>query len=141
LGIAANDKVIAPDRALGLLHFLATGQPAAPEYELLLPKILCNVPLDVPANAPAELTAAEREEAEALLAAVIGHWTALGDTSVDGLRGSFLARPGKLSRRGAEDLLQVEQRSYDILLDRLPWGIGMVQLPWMEKILRVEWRF
>jgi len=141
LGIATDDALVQPDRALGLLHFLATGQPIAPEYDLLLPKLLCNLPLDLPAPAPAVLSAAEMDEAIALLSAVVGHWTALGDISVDGLRGSFLVRPGKLSRRGdGSDLLQVEPRSYDILLDRLPWGIGMLQLPWMKKILWVEWR-
>jgi len=57
------------------------------------------------------------------------------------LRGSFFVRPGKLSRRGSDDLLQVEARSYDLLLDRLPWGIGLIQLPWMKSILWVEWRF
>ena len=88
-----------------------------------------------------ELTAEEEEEATALLTAVIRHWDALGDTSIDGLRGTFLVRPGKLTQRGLDSVLLVEGRSFDILLDRLPWGIGMIQLPWMEKMLWVEWRF
>jgi len=141
LGIAANDKMLQPERALCLLHFLATGRRFAPEYDLLLPKVLCNVPFDAPVESRIELTAAEEDESAALLAAVIRHWEALGDTSVDGLRDSFLMRPGKLSRRGVDDVLQVEARSYDILLDRLPWGIGLIQLPWMERSLWVEWRF
>jgi hypothetical protein len=140
LGIANEKQLLQPERALALLHFLATGQRSAPEYELPLPKILCNVPLEEPVTSRIELTSAEEEEAVALLSAVIRHWSALGDTSVDGLRGSFLVRPGKLSRRGSDDLLQVEARSYDLLLDRLPWGIGLIQLPWMKSILWVEWR-
>jgi hypothetical protein len=141
VGIAKDDKLLQPDRALGLLHFLATGQRVAPEYDLLLAKLLCGVPLDAPVRSRIELTAAEQQEAEALLAAVVRHWDALGDTSIDGLRGSFLVRPGKLSYRGGEQVLQVEEQSFDILLDRLPWGIGTIQLPWMERILWVEWRF
>jgi hypothetical protein len=140
LGIANDDRLIEPQRALSLLHFLVTGQRVAPEYELLLPKLLCNVPADSPIEAAIELTASDEEEAAALLAAVIRHWDALGDISIDGLRGSFLIRPGKLSRRGDDDVLQVEARSYDVLLDRLPWGAGPVQLPWMERLLWVEWR-
>jgi hypothetical protein len=140
LGIANDDRLIEPQRALSLLHFLVTGQRVAPEYELLLPKLLCNVPADSPVEAAIELTASDEEEAAALLAAVIRHWDALGDISIDGLRGSFLIRPGKLSRRGDDDVLQVEARSYDVLLDRLPWGAGPVQLPWMERLLWVEWR-
>jgi hypothetical protein len=141
LGIARNGKLMQPDRALCLLHFLATGHRYAPEYDMLLPKVLCNLPLDAPVDSRIALNEAEQEEAVALLQAVIRHWDALGGTSVDGLRGSFLVRPGKLSRRGADDVLQVEPRSYDILLDRLPWGIGLIQLPWMERTLWVEWRF
>ncbi len=141
LEIAAGDRLLQPERALCLLHFLAAGQRVAPEYELTLPKLLCNVPLEAPVDSRIELSADEEAEAVALLEAVIRHWDALGDTSADGLRGTFLARPGKLSRRDdGDDLLQVETRSFDILLDRLPWSIGMIKLPWMERILRVEWR-
>jgi len=77
-----------------------------------------------------------------LLQAVIGHWDALRNTTPDGLRGTFLTRPGKLSQRPDGDyLLQVESQSFDILLERLPWGIGVVKLPWMERMLWVEWAY
>jgi hypothetical protein len=119
---------------------MTTGQLIAPEYSLLLPKLLCNVVLDVPLDSNVVLTEAEKEEAEALLRAVIRHWGSLGNTSIDGLRGEFLVRPGKLSVRYNGDwLLQVETRTVDILLDQLPWGIGMIKLPWMEQMLWVEW--
>lgn len=141
LGIAAEGRLLQPERALCLLHFLATGQAIAPEYDLLLPKLLCNVPVDQPVEADVNLTAAEFDEATALLDAVIKHWDVLGNTSVDGLRGTFLVRSGKLSRRDDGDwLLQVEAQSFDILLDQLTWGFRMIQLPWMEKMLWVEWR-
>jgi len=141
LGIAQKDKLLQPERALCLLHFLATGLRFAPEYDLSIAKVLCDVPLELTVSSRLELTAAEEEEAAALLAAVLRHWDALGDTSVENLRGSFLVRPGKLSQRDGEYVLQVETRSYDILLDRLPWGLGLIQLPWMQRILWVEWRF
>jgi hypothetical protein len=141
VGVALDGKLLQPDRALCLMHFLATGQRAAPEYDLLLPKLLCNVPPETPVDARIALTPAEEEEAAALLAAVVRHWDALGDTSADGLRGTFLVRPGRLSRRDGADVLHVEERSVDVLLDRLPWGISVMQLPWMERPLWVEWRF
>lgn len=141
LGMTDAEKLLEPDRALSLLHFLATGQLIAPEYKLLLPKLLCNVVLDVPVDSNVVLTDAAKEEAEALLGAVIRHWGALGNTSIDGLRGEFLVRPGKLSVRYDGDwLLQVEASTVDILLDQLPWGIGMIKLPWMERVLWVEWQ-
>jgi hypothetical protein len=141
LGITRDDELVQPDRALCLLHYLATGQQVAPEYELILPKILCNVPLGAPVEAQVGLTAAELEEAAALLKAVIRHWEVLRDSSIESLRGTFLVRAGKVSLRDDGDwLLQVEAKGFDILLEQLPWGIGMIQLPWMPKMLWVEWR-
>jgi hypothetical protein len=141
LGVAGEKKLFQPERALCLLHFLATEQPLAPEYELMLPKILCNVPLETAVESDVGLTDVEKEEATALLEAVVRHWEVLRNTTPDGLRGSFLLRPGKVSLRDDGDwLLQVESRAYDILLDQLPWGISMIKLPWMEKTLWVEWR-
>lgn len=141
LGIVNEDRLLQPERALCLLHYLATGQPVAPEYELVLPKILCGIPLPEPvSDDETALSAPEKEEAIALLEAVIGHWDALRNSSCDELRGAFLVRPGKVSLRDDGDwLLQVEAQACDILLDQLPWGLSMVKLPWMEGMLRVEW--
>jgi len=140
LGVASEGELVQPDRALSLLHFLATREARAPEYALVLPKLLCGLPLDEPVGAPVELTESEIAEAENLLVAVIGHWEALGDASPDALRGTFLMRAGKLSRRDDDDLLQIEPQSFDVLLDRMPWGTGAIRLPWMARMLWVEWR-
>ncbi len=141
LNIADGNTLLQPERALCLLHFLATGQPTAAEYNLILPKVLCNIPLLTPVKTNLELTDTEMTEAIALLEAVIGHWNVLRNTSPDGLRGTFLLRPGKVFLRDDDDwLLQVESSSVDILLNQLPWGISMIKLPWMDKMLWVEWR-
>jgi len=140
LGIASEDQLLQPARALGLLHFLTTGERQVPEYELVLPKILCDVPLDTSVEYDLDLSVFERDEATALLKAVIRHWGGLGDTSPDALRGTFLLRPGKVSLRDDGDwLLQVESQGFDILLDRLPWGFSTIKLPWMKRMLWVEW--
>jgi hypothetical protein len=142
LGIAEEDQLIKPERAICLLHFLTTGLLIAPEYELTLAKLLCNIPLEMPVESDVNLTESEIEEAEALLNAVIRHWDALRNTSIDGLRGEFLFRFGKLSMREDGDwLLQVENKTVDILLNQLPWGISMIKLPWMPKMLWVEWNY
>jgi hypothetical protein len=125
--------------AIYLLHYLATRQTDAPEYELVLPKLLCGWPLNEPVMSP-ELPPAALQEAEHLLQTVIDYWQALKSTSADGLREGFLQRQGKLARTGDNAWkLQVEQQSIDILLSRLPWGISVVKLPWMETLLMVEW--
>ena len=140
LGIVEESLIMHPEKALALLQYLTTGSTKTPEYEMVLPKILCNIPLSTPIPSENEITGDEIDEASALLDAVIKHWEALRNTSQDGLRGTFLLRPGKLSLKNDGDwLLQVEPRTFDILLDQLPWGITMVKLPWMEKMIWVEW--
>jgi hypothetical protein len=142
LEVVNKNRLVQPERAIRLLHFLNTGQLIAPEYELVLSKVLCNVPLGTPVNSDVELTATEQEEAVVLLKAVIRHWEALRNTSPDGLRGAFLLRPGKVSLRDNGDwLLQVESETCDILLNQLPWGISMIKLPWMDRMLWVEWQY
>lgn len=142
LAIASDQNIVQPQRGLQLLHYLATGQTTAPEYQLPLAKLLLNYPLEQTVATLQPLTAGDQEEADALLKAVIRHWSALGDTSPDGLRGTFLLRPGKLSRREDGDWrLQVENQGFDILLNQLPWGFAMIRLPWMPNWLWVEWSY
>ena len=35
--------------------------------------------------------------------------------------------------------LRVEPAPFDLLLHHLPWGIGIVKMPWMPEPLYVEW--
>ena len=35
--------------------------------------------------------------------------------------------------------LEVARMGHDVLLDKIPWGIGFIKLPWMEEPLFVEW--
>jgi hypothetical protein len=139
LAVASEDRLLKPERTLCLLHYLATGQQIAPEYELFLPKILCNLSPETPVEADVGLTGVERDEAVGLLEAVIRHWGALGSCSPDALRGTFLLRKGKIAQRGKDWLLKVESQTCDILLQQLPWGISVIRLPWMLQSLWVEW--
>lgn len=127
-------------RALLLLHFVASGALQAPEYHLILPKFLCGIPLYVPTDFSIVLSDQEREEAEHMMQAAINHWEALGRSSPQALREGFLAREGKLSRRENGWVLQVASSPLDVLLDRLPWNLSLVKLPWMKDFLKVEWR-
>lgn len=128
-------------RAVCLVHHLATGEVRAPEYQLVLPKFLCGMPLNAPLDHAIEIEAAEQSESEALLRAAIAHWNALGKCSPDGLRQGFFQRDGKLEKRESGWHLLVERKAQDILLDRLPqgWGLGMVKLPWLDGLLRIDW--
>jgi hypothetical protein len=128
-------------RAVCLVHHLATGEVRTPEYQLVLPKFLCGMPLNAPIDHFIEIEATERTESENLNRAVIEHWEALGKVSPEWLREMFLQRDGKLEKRETGWRLKVERKAQDILLDRLPqgWGLGIVKLPWMDELLRVDW--
>jgi hypothetical protein len=128
------------ETAIYLLHYLATGQVDAPEYELVLPKLLCGWQLNDPVTREPSLPDAALAEGEHLLQTVINYWEALKSTSPDGLREGFLQREGKLTQLYEGDWrLQVEQQAIDVLLGSLPWGFNVVKLPWMENLLMVEW--
>ncbi|MDQ8180561.1 contractile injection system tape measure protein [Pelagicoccus sp. SDUM812005] len=126
-------------RAVQILQFLGRGKAALPEHTLLLEKTLCAIPLAEVASFP-QLTAEETAAAEHLLQAAIDHWAALGKTSLDGFRGSFLQRQGLLYLETTPIQLQVEKQAYDMLLDRLPWQFKYITLPWLRRSLVVQWR-
>ncbi len=126
--------------AAHLLEYAATKNTVTPEYLMPFNKILCEIPFSTPLPPEIELGENAKELVESLLRAVIQQWSAIKNSSEDGLRGNFLIRDGKLVKKEKNWNLVVEQKSFDILLDRLPWGISTIKLPWMSPILYVEWR-
>lgn len=144
IGLVDEDRprrLVDPARAVALLHHLATGEDHVAEHATTIAKVLCGVGAEVPIDAEPQLALSERAESDALLHAVIGHWDVLRNTSPNALRTEFLTRPGVLSVDSTGDwLLRVEERTVDILLGQLPWGISIVQTPWMTHLMRVDWR-
>jgi len=126
-------------KAVLILEYLAKGIAAAEEHELVLNKIMCGLQPEEVINTKIQLEAGTLTECESLLTAVIENWSILRNTSVESLRETFLMRPGKLSKVNQGWLLQVEQRSFDVLLSHLPWGIGIIKMPVMSEMLFVEW--
>ncbi len=140
LELSRGNALVDPATAVCLLHFLCTAQEAPAEFEVPLAKVLCGLRLEGVLALPTQLPDRMKTEAQELLAAAIGHWSILKNTSVDGLRESFLQRRGKLSRRESGDwLLEVEQKAWDVLLGQLPWSFQLVRLPWMRQALWTEW--
>ena len=115
-----------------------TRTSARDDAEFVLEKALCGISLARGASTRRKLEPRCIEEAEELLRAVIGHWKALKDTSPDGLREAFLARPG-LFYFEEPPRLHVETRGYDVLLSRLPWSFDHVVLPWLRSPIQVRW--
>jgi hypothetical protein len=128
-------------RAAALLHFLATGREDLYEFELGLIKILLGLRPESPLPvSEGLLNHDDRAECATLLMSVIEHWSVLKNTSVDGLRTSFLQRRGFLLEEERGWRLQVEPQSFDMLLNHLPWAVSTVWLSWLTKPIYTEWR-
>jgi len=141
LSIVDDNKITDINKAVCLVHFLAEGESNFAEFELGLAKVLCGIQMEAPIDTSIVLSDDEKQEANELLLSVIEYWSILKDTSVEGLRESFLMRKGKLSFTDNEWLLQIEQKPYDMLLQNIPWNISMIKLPWMDYLLKTEWIF
>ncbi|MEO6455444.1 MAG: contractile injection system tape measure protein [Ginsengibacter sp.] len=139
LGIVEKGRFNSKDLAVAMLQWLVTGKDDYAEFELVLPKILCGIQPEESVIIIPRLPETFKTEGEGLLRSVIEHWSILKNTSIEGLRESFLQRGGKLSMKREEWFLQVEQKPYDMLLEHLPWNISMIRLSWMEWLLRTEW--
>ncbi len=125
--------------AVLVTEYLVTGTNEPEEFNLVLNKILCGLKPDETVITELKLKEEIKDECQVLLNEVITRWSVLKNTSIEGLRETFLQRNGKLSKADNGWLLQVEQKAVDILLNHLPWGIGIIKLPWMSEMLYVEW--
>lgn len=138
-GLLNGNDMSDGNTALMLLHYCVTGHTTAAEFELFFPKILCGISAEKAVATDILLSEKQLTEADEMLSAVIEYWAIIKNTSINGLRESFLKRSGKLSLVDNTWLLQVEQKSYDMLLQQLPWNISMIKLPWMNILLKTEW--
>jgi hypothetical protein len=129
----------AKERGVHLLHYTAMAVPPSNEHDLVLPKLLCGIPLDsvVPLEDP--LKEDQKQEAENMIAAAIEHWQALGQSSSAALRESFLQREGKLALVAGQYRLFINRQSLDILLERVPWNFHTIRHSWMPHMLFVDW--
>jgi len=137
-GVFVSDET--RQRGVHLLQYVVTAQEATPEYLLALNKLLCGIPAAIPVAPGITLTEKEKETIEQLLGSVVVHWRALGSSSVAALRETFLQRDGALYWQDDAWRLRIPQRTFDMLLDRLPWGYKMIKFSWMAAPLNVTWR-
>jgi DNA-binding protein len=135
-------SVEAQQRGVHLSQYLVSKQSSSPEFVLPLNKILCGMSINSPISKGIEMTEEEIEVCEGLLTAVTAQWSALKNTSPDGLRGAFLVRNGVLTKDGMNDgkwFLRVEKKPFDLLLQKLPWGMSMVRYTWSKNLVLVDW--
>jgi len=128
------------ERAVLLLQYLIYHHTIFPEHQMILNKLLCGLVTGTPIDCHIEVTEKEKTTMEQMLTGIIGHWNRLGQTSVEGLTETFLRREGKLEQKEDAWHLTVEQKSFDMLLDGLPWSYTPIKHPWMTKAIHVKWR-
>ena len=143
LGMLENRKFkdeTAAIRAVHLIQYIVTGHQETAEHFLAFNKILCGLPLDTPVPKGIKMTTTEKKITEDMMNAIVIHLKAMGTKNLDALRGGFLVREGKLEWH--EDgywNLDVEKKSYDIMMQNMPWSISIINHPWMKNRIQVTW--
>lgn len=127
-------------KAVLLTQYLVTGQEFFFENELILNKLICGFPIESVINTKQKISKEEKEICNDLLLVVLEYWSVMKNSSIEALRETFLQRAGKLSLSETNSCeLWVEEKGVDVLLTSLPWGIGMIQTPWMDNFLHCYW--
>lgn len=127
-------------KAVLLCNYLATGSTNPEEHKLPVHKLLCGLKITDPIADFSTITAEEKNICDSLLYTITQHWAPLNHTSIDGLRASFLQREGRLEEHQETYFLNIEKKSFDMLLDQIPWNISKIKLSWMPKLVQVQWR-
>ncbi|MCW5618832.1 MAG: hypothetical protein KIS65_06445 [Nitrosomonas sp.] len=143
LGLMDADVFIdrtAAERAVPLLQFMVNAKNESPEYQLLLNKILCGLTPGIPIQSRIVLSPHEHDTIEGLMRGMIQNWKTIGNTSISGLRETFLQRRGRLILQEEIWFLTVEPGPFDMLLDNLPWSFSVIKHRWMERAIHVTWR-
>jgi len=143
LGLVENQQLKNEDAAqkgMHILQYAITGKEYEEEQLLLLNKIVCGLDIHTPVEKKIQLLPEEKELVNGLLKAIISSWSVLKNTTVEGLRETFLCRSGRITIEEDRYVLTVAQKPFDMLLDQIPWSITKLKLTWMKKILEVLWR-
>ena len=128
-------------RAVFMLQYLVFFEESSyKEQDLAFNRILVNLPFSVPLPKSLELTEQELKIAKGMLSGVKANWEKMQNTSIKGFLHSFIEREGSLDQQGEKCVLTVSERSYDLLLDSLPWGYKLIRFPWLKKWIKVVWR-
>lgn len=142
LGWIEGEDFIDEDRredAVLFLAYVGTGWLAHEESSLSLAKLLCGMTLETPVRLEVDLPENVLSESNGLVEAAIHYWPKLGQVSVEAFRETFLTRSGVLKASASGWQLKVERITLDILMEFMPWGIGVLRMPWMKTMLTVDW--
>lgn len=144
LGLVSNKQFIslaAQEKCVYIVYYTATGVEEQTEGRNALSKVLCGFHPSESVNLDQSLSQSEISLINGMLETVIHYWPAIGQSSIAGLRGSFLVRDGLLSEGQSRWKLTVDNKPYDLLLRRSPFSFSIIKYPWMENPLYVNWSY
>jgi hypothetical protein len=128
------------EKAISWLHYLVYEVVPEDESSLLLNKLICGLEAEEAlALNPIRFSKKEFAEAEEVRRAVIQNWPALRTTVTSALKESFFKRNGLLKLTDDNWYLNIERKGIDVLIDRLPWPIAHIKLPWNNYMIHVNW--
>lgn len=129
----------AQNKAIYLLQYLVSNTIVYPENELVLNKILVGMSINEQATQIENLSLEETDMAKSLINGLIQNWPKVQNSSAQGIQDTFIQREGVLGFYEDYNILIIEKKGVDILLESIPWSINLIKLPWMNKALQIEW--
>ncbi|MBQ4839623.1 contractile injection system tape measure protein [Pseudoalteromonas luteoviolacea] len=130
----------AQHKAYSLLCSLASLEPNSTETYVI--NALLGLPIEYEFEEVDSLNDEELDELHTLISAAIARWEALKGMPVESFKAMFLQRSGEVKLTANGVSVVVESKPQDVLLMKLPWGLGIVQLPWLgNDLVNIEWQY
>jgi contractile injection system tape measure protein/pentapeptide repeat protein len=126
-------------KAVHFLQYLATGEKISNENDLILNKVLCGYPINEPVETTIDFEESETELIDSLIKAMISNWPAIQYSSIAAVRETFLVRDGTLAEKEDRWELRIKRKTFDILVDQIPWSFSVISFKWMNKPIYVIW--
>ena len=123
-------------KAIYLLEYMAN-EDINSNKNMVLNAVLCGWPLKQAIPSAVSLSDIEKQQAKQILEAILAHWSALGNITIDDLREKFICRKGFL-KIALSSTLTIHPQAEDHLLKELPWIYTQIRTPWSEQI-EVHW--
>ncbi|PQQ23928.1 contractile injection system tape measure protein [Photorhabdus hindustanensis] len=107
------------------------------------PNILNNILCGLMVNESIELAPVEPEKQliiDQWLDAIISQLPGWKKLTRNDARQLFLQRPGELLINDQEINITVEHQPFDVLLTDWPWPLNIAKLPWLARLLLIDWQ-
>ncbi|TDO96702.1 contractile injection system tape measure protein [Marinomonas balearica] len=132
----------AQDKAYALLRGLLGEQEECEGYSGVA-NLLVGYEMDTVVEAPLTLTEDDEAQLTGLLTAAISQWDVLKNMPIASFQSLFLRRECIVSTSETGALITVEKHTLDVLMQKMPWGVGMITLPWLDDgfVISVDWPY